>query len=66
MKLDIDETVPNLGKSIPAICGQLVCVDQINRAQCIHQTFLLHTYILIWRLTRKRVTIELPKFVLNS
>jgi NACHT domain len=38
IKLDINETVPNLGKSIPAICGQLVCVDQSNRAQCIHQT----------------------------
>ena len=38
IKLDTDETVRNLGNSISAICGQLVCVDQSDRVQCIHQT----------------------------
>jgi WD40 repeat protein len=38
LKLDMNETVYNLGKSISAICGQLICVDQSNRVQCIHQT----------------------------
>ena len=45
IKLDTDETVHNLGNSISAICGQLVCVDHSNRVQSIHQTaktFLLH------------------------
>ncbi|KAL9633201.1 MAG: hypothetical protein Q9164_004842 [Protoblastenia rupestris] len=38
IKLDTDETVHNLRNSISAICGQLVCVDQSNRVQSIHQT----------------------------
>lgn len=45
IKLDTNETVHNLSKSISTICGQLVCVDQSNRVQSIHQTakaFLLH------------------------
>ena len=38
LKLDINETVYNLEKSIAAICGQLVFVDQQSRVQMIHQT----------------------------
>ena len=45
IKLDINQTVHNLEKSLPAICGQLISVDQSNRVHSIHQTtqvFLLH------------------------
>ena len=48
IKLDTSETVRNLGNSISAICGQLVCVDQSDRVQSIHQTaqtFLLHQQV---------------------
>lgn len=38
LKLDTNETVHNLEKSIAAICGQLVFVDQQSRVQMIHQT----------------------------
>lgn len=38
LKLDINETVPNLERSITSICGQLVFVDQRSRVQMIHQT----------------------------
>lgn len=38
LKLDINETVHNLERSISSICGQLVFVDQRSRVQMIHQT----------------------------
>lgn len=38
LKLDINETVHSLDKSITSICGQLVFVDQRSRIQMIHQT----------------------------
>lgn len=38
LKLDINETVHNLERSITSICGQLVFVDQRSRVQMIHQT----------------------------
>lgn len=38
IKLDINETVNNLERSITSICGHLVFVDQQSRVQMIHQT----------------------------
>lgn len=38
LKIDIDETIHNLDRSISSICGQLVFVDQRSRIQIIHQT----------------------------
>lgn len=38
LKLDINETVHNLERSITSICGQLLFVDQRSRVQMIHQT----------------------------
>ncbi|KAL8724603.1 MAG: hypothetical protein Q9181_006758 [Wetmoreana brouardii] len=38
IKLDSNQTVHNLGRSISAICGQLLGVDQSNRVRSIHQT----------------------------
>ena len=38
LRLDINETVPNLGSSVASICGQLVFVDHRSRVQMIHQT----------------------------
>lgn len=38
LTLDIHQTVSNLEKSIPLICGQLVFVDHNSRVQMIHQT----------------------------
>ena len=38
LKLDINETVHNLERSIASVCGQLVFVDQSSRIQMIHQT----------------------------
>lgn len=38
LKLDINETVQSLDRSIASICGQLVFVDQRLRIQMIHQT----------------------------
>ncbi|KAK2853296.1 hypothetical protein FQN49_005206 [Arthroderma sp. PD_2] len=43
--LDINHTVPNLGASASAICGQLVCVNRRNEVDTIHLTareYLLH------------------------
>lgn len=45
LKMDINETIHNLDRSISSICGQLVFVDQRSRIQIIHQTaasFLLN------------------------
>ena len=38
IKFDTHETIYDLRKSISAICGQLVNVDQNNRVRSIHQT----------------------------
>lgn len=38
IKLDVGQTLQNLTKSIPSICGQLVSVDQSSRVQIIHET----------------------------
>jgi WD40 repeat protein len=38
LKLDINETVHNLERSIASICGQLIFVDHSSRVQIIHQT----------------------------
>ncbi|KAL9046744.1 MAG: hypothetical protein Q9214_000500 [Letrouitia sp. 1 TL-2023] len=48
IKLDLNQTVHNLVKTLPAICGQFMSVDQGNRIRSIHQTahvFLLHQNI---------------------
>lgn len=45
VKLDINQSVHNLGKSVSAICGQLLSVNQNEEVEAIHQTakqFLLH------------------------
>lgn len=39
IKLDIDQTVPNMAKAIANICGQLVFVDQSQKVQILHETF---------------------------
>jgi WD40 repeat protein len=38
LKLDINETVHNLERSIASICGQLISIDSSSRVQVIHQT----------------------------
>lgn len=38
IKLDISQTVHNLEKSVQAICGQLLQVNQKNEVEAIHQT----------------------------
>jgi WD40 repeat protein len=38
LKLDINETVHNLERSIASICGQLIFVDHCSKVQIIHQT----------------------------
>lgn len=38
IKMDIGQTVQNITRAIPNVCGQLVFVDQNNRAQVIHDT----------------------------
>ncbi|KFA52959.1 hypothetical protein S40293_09406 [Stachybotrys chartarum IBT 40293] len=38
IKLDVNQTLQNLVKSIPSLCGQLVFVDQTNKVQIIHET----------------------------
>ncbi|KEY65518.1 hypothetical protein S7711_08753 [Stachybotrys chartarum IBT 7711] len=48
IKLDVGQTLQNLTKSIPSICGQLVSVDQSSRVQIIHETarqFLLDSNV---------------------
>ncbi|OBT40573.1 hypothetical protein VE00_08569 [Pseudogymnoascus sp. WSF 3629] len=47
IKLDINQTVHNLGKFISAICGQLLSVNQKDEVEAIHQTamsFLLQQH----------------------
>ncbi|KFX96457.1 hypothetical protein V490_03341 [Pseudogymnoascus sp. VKM F-3557] len=38
IKLDISQTIHNLEKSVQAICGQLLQVNQKNEVEAIHQT----------------------------
>lgn len=38
IKLDLSQTIPNMAKAIPDICGQLVFVDQSQKVQIIHDT----------------------------
>lgn len=38
LKIDLNETIHNLNRSITSLCGQLVFVDQRSRVQIIHQT----------------------------
>ena len=38
LKIDLNETIHNLDRSISSLCGQLVFVDQRSRIQIIHQT----------------------------
>lgn len=38
IKLDINQTMQNMVKAIPNICGQLVFVDQSQKVQVIHET----------------------------
>ena len=45
IKLDLNQTIHNLSKSLPAICGQFMSIDRSNCIQSIHQTahfFLLN------------------------
>lgn len=44
IKLDLNRTVHHLGKSLTAICGQFMSVDQSNRIRSIHQT--AHVFLL--------------------
>ncbi|KAM5349228.1 hypothetical protein ACJ41O_005735 [Fusarium nematophilum] len=38
LSLDIQDSFPRLEKSIAALCGQLVAVDQFGRVQMVHET----------------------------
>lgn len=38
IKLDINQTLQNLTKAFPSLCGQLVFVDQANKVLIIHDT----------------------------
>lgn len=38
LKIDLNQTIPCLDRSISSLCGQLVFVDQRSRIQIIHQT----------------------------
>src|SRR5690606_19960288 len=38
IKLDVGQTVQNITRAVPSVCGQLVFIDQNNRAQIIHGT----------------------------
>lgn len=45
IKLDLNQTIQNLGKSLTAICGQFMSIDRNDCIQSIHQTarvFLLN------------------------
>lgn len=48
VKLDVGQTVHNIIRAIPSLCGQLVFIDQNNNAQVIHETareFLLGRHL---------------------
>jgi len=38
VKLDVNHTLQNMGKAIPSLCGQLVFIDQGDKAHMIHET----------------------------
>jgi hypothetical protein len=38
IQLDVNQTIQNVAKSIPSLCGQLVHVDGENRVQMMHAT----------------------------
>lgn len=44
IKLDVEQTVPNLRRTITSICGQLVSVNQRHEVEMIHET--ARTYLL--------------------
>ena len=44
IKMDLNQTINNLGKSLAAICGQFMSIDKTNHIQCIHQT--AHVFLL--------------------
>ncbi|KAL8792668.1 MAG: hypothetical protein Q9195_004728 [Heterodermia aff. obscurata] len=44
IKLDLNQTIHNLGRSLPAICGQFMSIDRSNCIQSIHQT--AHVFLL--------------------
>lgn len=44
IKLDLNQTIHGLGKSLTAICGQFMSIDQSNCIRSIHQT--AHTFLL--------------------
>ncbi len=44
IKLDLNQTVHSLKKSLTAICGQFMSIDQSNRIRSIHQT--AHVFLL--------------------
>ena len=44
IKLDLNQTIHNLSKSLSAICGQFMTIDRSNCIQSIHQT--AHTFLL--------------------
>lgn len=44
IKLDLNQTIHNLGKSLSAICGQFMSIDRNNCIQSIHQT--AHVFLL--------------------
>ena len=46
IQLDVDQTLLNIAKAVPNLCGQLVFIDQNNNVQITHETvreFLLAT-----------------------
>lgn len=44
IKMDLNQTIHNLGKSLAAICGQFMGIDKNNHIQSIHQT--AHVFLL--------------------
>ncbi|KAK1761729.1 hypothetical protein QBC33DRAFT_564472 [Phialemonium atrogriseum] len=38
VKLDLNQTLQNMDKAIPNLCGQLVFIDQSNKVHMIHET----------------------------
>ena len=38
IKMDVGQTVQNITRAIPSVCGQLVFIDQSNNVQIVHET----------------------------
>ncbi|KAL7945337.1 hypothetical protein V8C42DRAFT_54964 [Trichoderma barbatum] len=38
VKLDLNQTLQNMRRAIPSLCGQLVYIDPLDRAHIIHET----------------------------